>query len=268
VLTPVAADDRAASANRTRFGSLMAVAIEAAEGRCEPAIRRSRHATTYHLQLDGGGRKVDFFVKVYRRPKGLEPLRRLLRRSRIDHAIKIGTELRNHGFCVAPILIRGANLGDGRSMLVTARAEGVPLADVVATLAVDRKRRWLERLGEEVARLHRAGFIHGDLTPYNIFITQEPARFTFIDNDRTRRTRPIRAGRQRLRNFVQLGRFDLAGVTRADRIRVLRAYASALGLRNWHSLRNRAAAMLGARMDRDRLKPDSHPNAQPALPNR
>ena len=252
-----------------RFASLILAAIEAAEGRSEPAIRRSRHAITYKLQLAGGGsREVDFFVKVYRRAQGLEPLRRLLRSSPIDQAVKIGSELRKHGFCVAPMLIRGINLRDGRSMLVTARAHGMPLAEAIAALDVDRKRHWLEKLGQEVARLHRAGFIHGDLTPHNLFIAQDPARFVFIDNDRTRRVRPIGAARRRLRNFVQLGRFDLDRVTRADRMRVLRAYASALGLRNWRALRNRAAAMLRERTDRDRTKRHRRPLAGPAPSDR
>jgi len=232
-----------------RFASLILAAIEAAEGRSEPAIRRSRHAITYKLQLAGGGsREVDFFVKVYRRAQGLEPLRRLLRSSPIDQAVKIGSELRKHGFCVAPMLIRGINLRDGRSMLVTARAHGMPLAEAIAALDVDRKRHWLEKLGQEVARLHRAGFIHGDLTPHNLFIAQDPARFVFIDNE--------------------LGRFDLDRVTRADRMRVLRAYASALGLRNWRALRNRAAAMLRERTDRDRTKRHRRPLAGPAPSDR
>lgn len=261
VLRPIAASDRALNSKRPQLASLMAAAIEAADGRSEPAIRQSRHAITYQLRLDGSSREVDFFVKVYRRPRGLEPLGRLLRRSPIDQTIKIGAELRKHGFCVAPLLIRGVNLRDGRMMMVTARAQGTPLADAIAALGVDRKRIWLEKLGQEVARLHRAGFIHGDLTPYNVFIAEDPARFVLIDNDRTRRVRQIGAGRQRLRNFVQLGRFDLGGVTRADRMRVLRAYASALGLSNWRALRDRAAVMLRERIDRDRSKPDRRPPA-------
>ena len=50
-----------------------------------------------------------------------------------------------------------------------------------------RKRALLRALGSEVARLHRTGIVHGDLTPYNVFVTPgEPPCFIFLDHDRTR----------------------------------------------------------------------------------
>src|SRR5205823_2160469 len=90
------------------------------------------------------------------------------------------------------------------------------------------KRALLGRLGAEVARLHRAGFVHGDLVPANIRLVGE--RFVFLDNDRTRRSRLLvrLAGR---RNLVQLGRFVVPGLTLTDRARVLGAYAPRRGHR-------------------------------------
>jgi hypothetical protein len=234
--------------------ALQAAAIEAAEARSEPAIRRSRHASTYLVQLDRDGQRLDFFVKVYRPPAGVELVKRPLRGSRMKQALKISAELRKNGFQVPAIMISGANSRDGRSMLITARAKGMPLPEAIMTMQMNRKRALLKALGGEVARLHRRGFIHGDLTPHNIFVSGEAARFTFIDNDRTRRAIAIGAARRRLRNFVQLGRFNLDGVTRADLMRVLRAYALALGIRNWRATRDRAAAMLHQRIDRDRAR--------------
>ena len=64
-------------------------------------------------------------------------------------------------------------------MLVAERAEGVSLAAFLAEPPrspagqkgrVLQKRAVLRALGAEVAALHRAGFIHGDLTPYNVFV--------------------------------------------------------------------------------------------------
>ena len=67
----------------------------------------------------------------------------------------------------------------------------------------------LRALGAEVARLHRAGYIHGDLTPYNIFVTGlQPPQFVFIDHERTRRTILSRFERPRMRNLVQLGHLE------------------------------------------------------------
>jgi hypothetical protein len=92
----------------------------------------------------------------------------------------------------------------------------------------------LRRLGAEIARLHGAGFVHGDLVPPNLRVTGE--RFVFLDNDRTRRSRLLvhLAGR---RNLVQLGRFVVPGLTLADRARVLAAYAAGRRLARWRRRR-------------------------------
>jgi hypothetical protein len=90
-----------------------------------------------------------------------------------------------------------------------------------------RKRDLLRRLGIEVARLHAAGFVHGDLVPPNL--RWRDGTFVFLDNDRTRR-----GWLGARRNLVQLGRFVVPGVTASDRARVLHAYARARGLDRRH----------------------------------
>jgi hypothetical protein len=90
------------------------------------------------------------------------------------------------------------------------------------------KRALLRALGTVVGRLHRAGFVHGDLVPPNVWL-DAGGRFVFLDNDRTRRSRLLVALAGR-RNLVQLGRFVVPGVTMTDRARVLAAYAAARGL--------------------------------------
>src|SRR5207253_4913307 len=106
------------------------------------------------------------------------------------------------------------------------------LADLLAAVArrrarVGETRALLGRLGAEVARLHRAGFVHGDLVRPTVRLVGE--HFVFLDNDRTRRSRLLvrLAGR---RNLVQLGRFVVPGLTVSDRARVLAAYAAGRGL--------------------------------------
>jgi hypothetical protein len=125
------------------------------------------------------------------------------------------------------------------------------------------KRALLHALGEEVARLHRAGFVHGDLTPYNVVVERvEPPRFVFIDHERTRRTPSVGRMRYRLRNLVQLGRLEFPGLTRADRVRVLRAYADAFVVRNPRRLKRRAASMLARRLERDRGRAKTSSNLE------
>src|SRR5207247_1820177 len=103
--------------------------------------------------------------------------------------------------------------------------------DLLAAVARRRarpgeKRALLRRLGAEVARLHRAGFVHGDLVPPNVRVVGEC--FIFLDNDRTRRSRLL-VGLVGRRNLVQLGRFVVPGLTLSDRARVLAAYAAGRG---------------------------------------
>jgi Ser/Thr protein kinase RdoA (MazF antagonist) len=160
-------------------------------------------------------------------------------------------ELEEAGFSVPALLLLGRERASGRCLAVTTAAEGESLVETIArdgAGALQRKRALLRALGSEVARLHRAGFIHGDLTPYNVFVGRtSPAQFIFIDHDRTRRAAALGGRRPQLRNLVQLGRFELKGLTRADRLRFFRAYADALELGGGRSAMRRVLKMLAAR---------------------
>ena len=138
-------------------------------------------------------------------------------------------------------------------MMVTARVAGEPLPRFLRRPAgaPARRRELLRALGAEVARLHRAGFIHGDLTPYNIFVASgTPVRFSLIDHERTAEPR-LMWERRRLRNLVQLCRFDLEGMGRTDRLRVIDAYGRAIGDEPPRRLIRRVSRMLRARRLRD-----------------
>jgi hypothetical protein len=243
-------------------GKVIAAALACARGEGD-VIRRSRHATTTSASIERPGRApLGVFIKLYERPPRSVVLKELFRGSRADHAARMSSALRARGFGVAPILITGLERDGGRTMIVTSRAEGAPLPAVIAAAAMPRKRAILRALGAEVGRLHRAGFIHGDLTPHNVFVVRdEPARFVFIDHDRTRRTHAlIGARRRRLRNFVQLGRFALPGLTGTDRMRVLAAYARVMEIGDRHALAHRVVSMLRARLARDRIVAAPHTN--------
>jgi hypothetical protein len=139
-------------------------------------------------------------------------------------------------------------------LVVTARAAGD--GPIIALRGLDgsipAKRTVLRALGAEIARLHLAGFIHGDLTPFNIRIMVDVVpSFTFIDNDRTLRNVVIARARRRRRNLVQLGRFALPGITRTDRMRVFRAYEAVLYGYHSRLFERKVAAMLRRRMESD-----------------
>ncbi|MBV8451385.1 MAG: hypothetical protein JOZ29_03825 [Deltaproteobacteria bacterium] len=226
--------------------------LELADKECLP-LRRSRHARTFLLRSASGNEDADLFVKHLDPPAGWERLKSWFRRTRLSRTERITAALSAAGFFVPPILLSGAHHQSRREVIVTLRAEGdgpiLALRGLEGSIAA--KRAVLCALGAEVGRLHRAGFIHGDLTPFNLrIVINEPPRFAFIDNERTCRNPAIARRRRRLRNLVQLGHFALPGITRADRMRVFRAYESALYGRHSRSLERKAVAMLRRRAER------------------
>jgi lipopolysaccharide kinase (Kdo/WaaP) family protein len=240
-------------------------ALAAACGRLGRPFRRSRHALTWWVR-NGGNAADDTFIKVLNSPGGLRRLKHLLSQPREEYVAGIVDELVAADINAAPVLIYGRESSSGRGIIVTARALGVALPKALQMTGEEgliHKRALLRSLGEEVARLHRAGFIHGDLTPYNVVVERgEPPRFVFIDHERTCRAPIVGRMRHRLRNLVQLGRLELPGLTRADRVRVLRAYADAFAVRNPRQLMRRTASMLARRLERDRERARTSSNLE------
>ena len=229
-------------------------AIEGAESRL---YYRSRHAVTYRTQIAAAaGETLELYVKTYDAPRGLPVLKERLRGGRAANVVRITQALQHAGFNIPPLVLKGTHAKSGRTMLTSVRAEGVALPDIIQPAHDDqsraRKRALLRALGAEVARLHRAGFVHGDLTPYNIFVVQgEPPRFVFLDHDRTRPGFPAGRRYRQLRNLVQLGRFDLAGLSNTDRMRVFKAYAADLDPPRYRATARRVALMLARRRWKD-----------------
>lgn len=182
--------------------------------------RTSRHART--VAVDTAAGRV--FVKRYPPPDG----------PRARRAFRMGRALAAAGFGAPSPLVVAERGGEG--LLVTRDTGGEPLEQAVARRARAGKRTLLRRLGAEVGRLHRAGFVHGDLVPPNLRVRDDA--FVFLDNDRTRRSRLLVAWGGR-RNLVQLGRLVVPGVTLTDRARVLDAYVRARG---WSRARHRRLA--------------------------
>jgi hypothetical protein len=222
----------------------------------EAPLRRSRHATTYQLRLGTAlSGETDIFVKLLDAPRGLKAIRRLISGSRAERMRSILGELVTAGFAIAPLLMLGDEQHGGRTMMVTARVGGEPLPRRLRSASGASRRRFelMGALGAEVARLHRAGFIHGDLTPYNIFVARGGrSDFSFIDHERTARPM-LNWERRRLRNLVQLCRFELPGMSGTDRMRIVKSYSLGMG-ENPRRLIRRVTRMLRARQVRDILR--------------
>ena len=243
---------------------VITVSVAAAAGQHGLPVRRSRHAVTYQVRA-GGVRPeaLDAFVKVYDPARGLGgALRHIMGGGRAAHAARISAALAARGFGVPRVILCGEEAATGRTMMVAERAAGTSIAAFLAEPSgpqaerrMLRKREVLRALGTEIARLHRAGFIHGDLTPYNVFVADSaPICFTFIDHDRTRRAFAIGRRRRQLRNFVQLLRFDLPRLTASDRLRIFQAWTAGLDLQRRNSIMHRGFKMLKLRIARDSRK--------------
>ena len=202
------------------------------------SLHRSKHADTYRWTRPEG----DVYVKVYRRYRHWTAFKDWFRPSKAENVLVVSATLAAAGFVVPQVLAVGderAGWGARRSWCATAALAGEPVSDRVAALSAQAqpttlraKRGILDAVGREIARLHTAGVVAGDLVPANVWIALAAgeARVAFLDHDRTRigsaRPAPWRRAR---RNLVQLNRIVLRGVSAADRLRVYRAYATGRG---------------------------------------
>jgi len=83
------------------------------------------------------------------------------------------------------------------------------------------------QLARLIQRLHRHGFVHGDLIASNLLVAAADGRelsFYFMDNDRTHWFPHWLPHFLWKRNLIQLNRMPLPGITLQDRMRFLCAY--------------------------------------------
>lgn len=244
---------------------LVQAVLDTVAGRNGAPYRRSRHATTWKVDVEGpSGKSAMIFIKRLDPLRGFARLKGALRPYRFEHVIRISDAILRDGLGAARVLLGGRNLSDRSEVIVSRQLAGAMVTRMMNPKfrePMPVRRAMLRGLGAEVARFHRHGYIHGDLTPYNVFVAGErPMRFAFIDNERTSRVSPltIRVARRRMRNLVQLGHFDPPGVSRTDKMRVLVAYAEAEGIEP-RRLARKLAALIERRMRRDRNR--AHPAA-------
>jgi hypothetical protein len=226
--------------------------LRAVDGRGE-ALAVSRHARTVMLSLPVEGGPLRAFVKIYRSSRATDAFKDLWRSSKPFRALRAGVHLKEDGFHVPSVLAAGERRRLRRLQRGFLLTEEVPwptvqrlAADLVGSPA--RRRRVASALGAEVGRLHRLGYVHGDLLVTNILVAEgAPFRFCFLDNDRTRKMPVVGARHQQRRNLIQLNRLPLPGVTNGERLRAFVAYA---GARGWERARWRREARWLARATR------------------
>jgi hypothetical protein len=237
-------------------------------------LRKSRHARTSILSLSHVDGPRASFLKIYRRAGWRTDLKDLWRPSKALRALHISRRLADEGF-LAPVVLAAGEQRTGRllqrAFLLTVGVAWPTLAQLgerLASLPAEegrrRRRAVVEALGAEVGRLHRAGYVHGDLVVSNILVDEgTPPRFCFLDHDRSRK-RASPSEREQGRTLVELNRLPVPGIHHADRLRFLLHYANARG---WSRTEMRRQARWVARKTKARMlaRADSVAKAGPFI---
>lgn len=147
------------------------------------------------------------------------------------HELRASAAARRAGVVVPePLAVRATRVAAlfRRFTIVTREIEGASnLLTLIPGLSPADKRRLIERVADEIRRLHEAGIYHADLTLQNILVAGDGIHI--IDLDKAV-LRPRREDRRDVRNLSRLNRsveklFGPGGcVTRTDRLRFLRHY--------------------------------------------
>lgn len=161
----------------------------------------------------------------------LETVKALVKGSRATRARKQNDALREAGID-APLNIAWGKLPGGREYLFSTAMPGYGVTRWLreelpgrGDSFMRRRRNLLCGLGEFIGRLHAAGFIHGDLRTSNVLADwrENTFHFSLIDNERNTRRQPP-AGRDLLRNLMQLSMLTPADVSNTDRMRFFRQW--------------------------------------------
>ena len=153
-------------------------------------------------------------VKEFSAPRGTRKLAAMLGHQAARREWRMLKEAHRAG-CNVPRPQAAAHLEDGRTWVVMNFISGQPLLSALRDPVTPRQ-EILRKLGIALARLHRAGFVHGDLHVGNWHVTPDGDPI-LLDLQRGRRTR------SRTARIRDIGEFDfslsLEGISIGDRIR-------------------------------------------------
>ena len=194
----------------TRGDAVRQGELARALGASPQLVRDGAQRRIWQLSGPNGRWLVKQFRASARRGEGLKAR---VGRSAADREWHALCALHDAGLPVPAPLALGA-LADGDRLLAMEWIDGVPLLEALQGPRAAR-RGLLRSLGELVARLHRAGWVHGDLHAGNVLVAARGP--VLLDWQRARRTR-ARAARRRDLAYLE---HSLASVTsRSDRLRV------------------------------------------------
>src|SRR5262245_59251474 len=228
---------------------------------------QSKHPQTLQVRVPLEAVSNLFFLKVFHGSFGAGAIKDIFRDSKAFRAMRQATALARHNFNVPIAVAAGEKREYGfllKAFVLTVDVEGQSLPAFlrqqgagIPSISLFEKRNALKHLALEVCRLHKLGFVHGDLVPTNIFVYRAPSKetgFFFMDNDRTRQYPTWVPHTLWRRNLVQLNRIPLPGVTLQERLRFLGHY---LGLKEWGNKERQLLVWLERKTRRRRTDCDS-----------
>jgi len=98
-----------------------------------------------------------------------------LRRSRAKNEAKLFNEAKKCGV-LTPLLF---DINLEKASIKMENIEGKPLNEIIGDLKPEKRKKICETIGEDIAKLHEHGIIHGDITTSNIIMKDES--LVFID---------------------------------------------------------------------------------------
>ena len=164
-------------------------------------IKCSRSTEVYHFEWAGR----TYFYKEYLFQNFWKHRKIIVRGM---HLQRIANQLLDAGL-KTPRIVCFANYGRRVFVVSEAVEDCCTVSELFlgkAPVPLEKADRFRDLFGQEVGRLHAAGFVHGDLRWGNVLVQHaNMARpvFWFIDNDRTKKYRKIPA-RLRLMNLAQI----------------------------------------------------------------
>lgn len=127
-----------------------------------------RGAESYIYEIELYGRKALLKLRVEKRYRSRALDERLRTRRTVSEAKAI-LEALKHGVDAPAVLYVDVE----RAAIVLEKVEGVLLRDLIESEGpTDRVLAVVEKLGEQAARLHEAGIVHGDLTTSNVVVAE------------------------------------------------------------------------------------------------
>ena len=137
----------------------------------EKIIRKGAEANLYYGNWFG--KEVIFKDRIPKKYR-IEELDKKIRTERTLNEARALIRVKNYGINVPQVF----EIDSMNSTIVMKYIQGTKLKDIIPNLDDDRKWKYFNEIGKMIAKLHKNGVTHGDVTTSNIIIT--PAEQVFL----------------------------------------------------------------------------------------